>query len=65
MQTASYDDYFDASVDTDSCVYMMLANALVHELHPDAITIAEDVSGMPALCRPVTEGGLGFDFRCT
>ncbi len=27
------------------------------------VTIAEDVSGMPALCRPVTEGGLGFDYR--
>lgn len=39
------------------------ANKLVHELIPNAITIAEDVSGMPALCRPVEEGGVGFDYR--
>ncbi len=41
----------------------MLANALVHELHAENITVAEDVSGMPALCRPLAEGGFGFDFR--
>ena len=28
-----------------------------------AVTVAEDVSGMPALCRPVHEGGTGFDYR--
>lgn len=28
-----------------------------------AVVIAEDVSGMPALCRPVAEGGIGFDLR--
>jgi 1,4-alpha-glucan branching enzyme len=40
------------------------ANDLLHKLYPDnAITIAEDVSGMPALCRPVQEGGVGFDYR--
>jgi 1,4-alpha-glucan branching enzyme len=41
----------------------MLANELVHALLPAAVTIAEDVSGMPGLCRPVKEGGLGFDYR--
>lgn len=41
----------------------MLANDLVHSIFPDAITIAEDVSGMPTLCRRVDEGGLGFDYR--
>jgi len=41
----------------------MLANDLVHSMLPDAVTIAEDVSGMPTLCRPVTIGGLGFDYR--
>ena len=25
--------------------------------------MAEDVSGMPTLCRPVREGGVGFDYR--
>lgn len=41
----------------------MLANELIHDIYPDAITIAEDVSGYPSLCRPVKEGGVGFDYR--
>jgi 1,4-alpha-glucan branching enzyme len=32
-------------------------------LSPNIITIAEDMSGMPGLARPVEEGGLGFDYR--
>ena len=44
-------------------MYLMLANDLIHSIYPDAITIAEDVSGMPTLCRTIEEGGLGFDFR--
>lgn len=36
---------------------------MIHDLYPNAITIAEDVSGMPTLCRPVDEGGVGFDYR--
>ena len=39
------------------------ANQLIHSLYPKAVTIAEDVSGMPTLCRPVPEGGVGFDYR--
>lgn len=41
----------------------MLANCLIRELKEDAITIAEDVSGMPTLCRSLVDGGLGFDYR--
>jgi 1,4-alpha-glucan branching enzyme len=41
----------------------MLANTLIHEIYPQAITIAEDVSGMPTLCIKVEEGGIGFDDR--
>jgi 1,4-alpha-glucan branching enzyme len=41
----------------------MQANQLLHELYPNVITIAEDVSGMPTLGRPVAEGGVGFDYR--
>lgn len=41
----------------------MLANELIHLLVPQAITIAEDVSGMPTLCRSVPDGGIGFDYR--
>lgn len=58
-----YEDYFGANVDGDAVAYLQLANTLVHALRPDAITVAEDVSGMPGLCRPITDGGVGFDYR--
>ncbi|KAJ8957842.1 hypothetical protein NQ318_001838 [Aromia moschata] len=58
-----YDDYFGLGVDTEGVVYLMLANYTAHQLNKEAITIAEDVSGMPGTCRPVTEGCLGFDYR--
>lgn len=61
--SGDYSEYFGLGVDTDSLLYLMLANKLVHELSGDAVTVAEDVSGMPALCRPVKEGGVGFDYR--
>jgi len=47
----SYDDYFCSEVDMEAEVYLMLANLLVHTVLPGAVTIAEDVSGMPLLCR--------------
>ena len=40
---------------------MQLANEVIHSL--GAFSIAEDVSGMPTLCLPVSDGGIGFDFR--
>ncbi|QOV88287.1 alpha-amylase family glycosyl hydrolase [Humisphaera borealis] len=58
-----YEDYFGGNVDWDAVVYLQLANELVHQLKPDAVTIAEDVSGMAGMGRPVSEGGLGFDYR--
>jgi 1,4-alpha-glucan branching enzyme len=61
--SGNYKEYFGTHVDMDGQVYLMLANELAHEIYPDAITIAEDVSGMPTLCRKVEEGGLGFDYR--
>lgn len=61
--SGSYDQYFGLNVDTEAVVYLMMANYTIHKLYKQAITIAEDVSGMPATCRPITEGGLGFDFR--
>lgn len=41
----------------------MLSNHVVHRINPQAIMIAEDVSGMPTLCRTLEDGGIGFDFR--
>ncbi|MDQ2687664.1 MAG: alpha-amylase family glycosyl hydrolase, partial [Armatimonadota bacterium] len=60
---SSYDDYFGGNVDDDAVTYLQLANDLAHVIKPDAVTIAEDVSGMPGIARPVAEGGLGFDYR--
>jgi len=57
-----YDKYFK-DVDWDAVIYMQLANAVIHEFKKDTISIAEDVSGMPGLCRRLEEGGFGFDFR--
>jgi 1,4-alpha-glucan branching enzyme len=59
----NYGDYFDGNVDLDAVGYLMLANQVAHNTRPDAITIAEEVSGMVGLARPVEEGGLGFDYR--
>jgi 1,4-alpha-glucan branching enzyme len=60
---AHYDDYFPPYTDDDAIAYLQLANELVHTLRPHAITIAEDVSGMVGIARPLEEGGLGFDYR--
>jgi 1,4-alpha-glucan branching enzyme len=57
-----YDAYFHG-VDEDALIYLKLANQVAHEIRPDAITVAEDMSGMPALGCPVEDGGLGFDYR--
>lgn len=62
-QFAGYDEYFDANADLDSQTYLRLANELVHAVRDDAVTIAEDVSGMPGIARPIDQGGLGFDYR--
>jgi 1,4-alpha-glucan branching enzyme len=59
----SYDDYFGTDVDEDALAYLALANRLIHELRPDAVTIAEDVSGMPGLAASQKTGGYGFDYR--
>ena len=60
---ASYDDYLIHDLDIDGIAYLQLANHVAHQVNPRAITIAEDVSGMVGLARPLAEGGLGFDYR--
>lgn len=57
------DGYFKDGVEWDALTYMQLANTLTHKIKPHSVTIAEDVSGMPGLCRPVRDGGIGFDYR--
>ena len=58
-----YADYFNTNVELDAIAYLMLANEVVHAVNPVAISIAEDMSGMPGIARPTDEGGLGFDYR--
>jgi len=58
-----YDKYFREGVDSDAIIYAQLANTLIHELNPNALSIAEDMSGMPGLCQPIEAGGLDFDYR--
>ena len=55
--------FFDEGVNRDAIVYLTLANKLIHDLRPDAISIAEDVSGMPGSCVSPEAGGMGFDYR--
>ncbi|MDR7131074.1 1,4-alpha-glucan branching enzyme [Algoriphagus sp. 4150] len=63
MDFDSVDLYFDANVDEDAILYLQLANTLIHTFKPQSISIAEDMSGMPGLARPIEDGGIGFDFR--
>ncbi len=59
----NYGDYYNGHQDTDAICYLTLANELIHELNPNAITIAEEVSGMPGLAVRPENGGYGFDYR--
>ncbi|KAI8068333.1 1,4-alpha-glucan-branching enzyme GBE1 [Gongronella butleri] len=61
--SGDYHEYFGSTVDDESVMYVQLANAIMHDMYKSMITVAEDVSGMPGTCRPVREGGLGFDYR--
>ena len=58
-----YGDYFTMNTDTEAVTYLQLANELVRQVNPNAITIAEDTSAIPGLCRPIGDSGLGFDYR--
>jgi 1,4-alpha-glucan branching enzyme len=58
-----YGDYYNGRQDGDAITYLTLANKLIHEVNPHAITIAEEVSGMPGLASKFEDGGYGFDYR--
>lgn len=59
----SYDDYYNGGQDTNAITYLTLANKLIHEVNRNAITIAEEMSGMPGLASKFKDGGIGFDYR--
>ncbi len=57
------DKYFSLNTNTEAITYLQLANELIRQVNPKAITVAEDMSGMPGMCLPIKEGGIGFDYR--
>jgi 1,4-alpha-glucan branching enzyme len=59
----SYNDYFSENLDFEAVVYFRLANKLIHEIKANALSVAEDMSGLPGLAVPLERGGLGFDYR--
>ncbi|MBP5259291.1 MAG: alpha amylase C-terminal domain-containing protein [Paludibacteraceae bacterium] len=58
-----YGDYYNGNQDGDAICYLTLANELIHQINPNAITIAEEMSGMPGLASKMEDGGIGFDYR--
>ena len=59
----NYGMYFNMNTDLEAINYLQLANELIHEVNPNAVTVSEDMSGMPGMCLPLEEGGIGFDYR--
>lgn len=59
----NYSDYFDLNCDEEAIAYFIMANKLIKEVNPNALSVAEDMSGMPGLAAPISHGGLGFDMR--
>ncbi len=57
------DKYFSMNTHTEAITYLQLANELIRQVNPKAITIAEDMSGMPGMALPIADGGIGFDYR--
>ena len=57
------ESYFSMNTDTEAVTYLQLANEMIRQVNPNAITIAEDTSALPGLCLPIEDGGLGFDYR--
>lgn len=60
---SGYDSYYNLNQDGDAICYLTLANRLIHEVNPSAITIAEEMSGMPGLASRINDGGIGFNYR--
>ena len=59
----SYNDYFDGNQDEDALIYLYLANKLIQQIRPGALTIAEEMSGMPGIAAPTERNGYGFSYR--
>ena len=57
--SGDYSEYFGLQCNEEAITYLKVANKFLHDRYPFMVTIAEDVSGMPGMCRPVSEGGIG------
>ncbi len=60
---SNYSMYYDGNQDGDAIIYLTLANELIYEIKDNAISIAEEMSGMPGLAEPFSKGGIGFSHR--
>ncbi|KAJ0608574.1 putative 1,4-alpha-glucan branching enzyme [Helianthus annuus] len=60
--TGDMEEFYNQYVDRSAILYLILANEILHTLHPNIITIAEDATLYPGLCEPTSQGGLGFDY---
>ncbi len=63
---SDFDDnhkYFSMNTHVEAITYLQLATELIHQVNPEAIAVAEDMSGMPGMCLPIQDGGIGFDYR--
>ena len=60
---SSLDRYFSMNTDVEAITYLQLACELVNEINPHSLKIVEDMSGMPGMCEPIKDGGIGFDYR--
>ncbi len=58
-----YDSYYNGNQDGDAICYLTLANKTIHQVNPHAITVAEEMSGMPGIAAKIEDGGMGFDYR--
>ena len=58
-----YEDYYQADINKDALLYLRLANQLIHTVRPDALTVAEEMSGLPGVAGAIKDNGLGFDYR--
>lgn len=59
----TYSSYFGDGVNRAALTYLKLANKLISEVKPEAISIAEEVSGMPSMTASISDGGIGFNYR--
>ncbi|MDR1135874.1 MAG: alpha amylase C-terminal domain-containing protein [Clostridiales Family XIII bacterium] len=58
-----YRKYFSMNTDVEALTYLQLAAELCKEIRPECVLAAEDMSGMPGMCLPIADGGVGFDYR--